>query len=268
MRVFYSYSHEDKALREALETHFAMLRQNQLIKEWHDDAINPGEQWDAAIKENLRKADIILLLVSADFLASKYIWEVELQIAIQRHQTGEAQVIPIILRPCDWRNSVLGPLKALPEDGKPITTWENRDTALLQVAQAIRQLFPSSAPPHTAQPSTSSAIVITTPPLVKDWVGRSEETTQLQNWLSNPDTTLIGIQGLGGMGKSTLAAYLFEQFQANPSLQHSAVKIDHFLWADVTQRPDFAAFAERILRGLGIRLTAGGDTYQLTFPVK
>ena len=263
MQVFYSYSHEDKDLREALEKHFAVLRQNQLINEWHDGAINPGEQWDAAIKENLRKADIILLLVSADFLASKYIWEVELQIAIQRHQAGQAQIIPIILRPCDWRNSILGTLKALPEDGEPITTWGNQDEACLQVAEGIRQLLSTSAPPHTAQSVASSAIVITTPPLVKDWVGRSEETTQLQSWMTNPDTTLIGIQGLGGMGKSTLAAYLFDQFQANPSLQQSAVKIDHFLWADVTQRPDFAAFAETILRGLGVRLTAGGDTYQL-----
>ena len=265
MQVFYSYSHcqEDKALREVLGKQLAVLRQNQLISEWYDGAINPGEEWDAAIKDNLGKADIILLLVSADFLASKYIWEVELQIAIQRHQTGDARVIPIILRPCDWQNSVLGQLKALPEDGKPITTSKNQDEAFLQVIEGIRQLLSSMAPQHTAQSRTSSAIVITTPPLVKDWVGRSEEITQLQDWITNPNIPLISIQGLGGMGKSTLAAYLFQQFQENSSIDHSEFNIHHFLWTDVTQQPDFTAFTETVLRGLGVRPTTGGDTHQL-----
>jgi hypothetical protein len=139
MRLFYSYAHEDEELRKKLEKHLSPLRNQGAIDDWWDGDITAGAEWDAEIKERLNTADIILLLVSADFLSSDYIWRVEIEKAMQRHQAGEARVIPVILRPCDWQNSPFGKLQALPQNAKPITRWEDRDEAFLNVVEGIKK---------------------------------------------------------------------------------------------------------------------------------
>src|SRR5690349_5863095 len=100
--VFYSYAHQDEALRQQLETHLSLLRRQGLISEWYDRKILPGAEWVGEIDEHLERASIILLLISADFLASDYCYDKEMTRALERHKQGEARVIPIILRPCDW----------------------------------------------------------------------------------------------------------------------------------------------------------------------
>jgi len=94
-----------------------------------DRNLIPGEEWDERIQQELQSADIILMLVSADFLATKYIKEVEIQQALNRHEKGEAKVIPIILPRCLWEKTVLSKLSALPEKDKPITKWDDNDHA-------------------------------------------------------------------------------------------------------------------------------------------
>jgi Thermolysin metallopeptidase, alpha-helical domain/Thermolysin metallopeptidase, catalytic domain/TIR domain len=136
--VFYSYSHRDERLRDVLATHLSLLRREGVISEWHDRRITPGDTWQQSIDENIDRADIILLLVSADFIASDYCWGNEVVQAIGRHASGAAQVIPIIIRPVDWGGAVFGKLQALPENGKPITLWSNRDLAWVNVAKGIR----------------------------------------------------------------------------------------------------------------------------------
>src|SRR5690242_9935490 len=100
--VFYSYAHKDEALREELETHLSMLRRQGHISGWYDRNIDAGIEWAQEIDEHLNTAQIILLLISADFLASDYCYSVEMQCALQRHEAREARVIPIILRPVSW----------------------------------------------------------------------------------------------------------------------------------------------------------------------
>src|SRR5260370_19839659 len=100
--LFYSYAHEDELLRNELEKHLSLLRRQSLITEWHDRQILAGEEWAHDIDQHLEVASIILLLVSPDFLASDYCYDVEIQRALERHRRGEARVIPIILRPVDW----------------------------------------------------------------------------------------------------------------------------------------------------------------------
>ena len=78
------------------------------------------------------------MLVSADFMASDYCYDVEMQRAMARHEAQEARVIPVILRPVDWQEAPFGKLQALPTDGKPITDWSNQDTAFVNVASGIR----------------------------------------------------------------------------------------------------------------------------------
>jgi MoxR-like ATPase len=139
MRVFYSYSHKDERLRARLETQLSLLRRSGLIEDWHDRKIGAGEEWRDAILHELESADIVLLLVSPDFLASDFIYKHELQQAMVRHESGSAQVIPIIIRPVEWHETPLGRLQALPQDGKAVTTWSNRDLAWQQVGQGIRE---------------------------------------------------------------------------------------------------------------------------------
>jgi hypothetical protein len=118
IEVFYSYSHKDEGLRDELETHLSILRRRGVISNWHDRRISGGLEWADQISEHLNKADLILLLVSADFLASDYCYDKEVLRAMARHQLREARVIPVILRDCDWDFTSFSKLQALPRDGR------------------------------------------------------------------------------------------------------------------------------------------------------
>ena len=106
-----------------------------------------GEEWETQIKEKLESASVILMLISPDFMASDYCYDIEMQRAMARHEAGNARVIPVILRPCDWKDTPFGKLKAMPEDGKPITQWSDRDGAFLNVVQGIRRAMVSLSKP-------------------------------------------------------------------------------------------------------------------------
>lgn len=141
--LFYSYSHKDEPLRKRLETHLSLLQDQKVIRGWHDRCILAGTEWDGAISENLEHAGIILLLVSSDFLASRYCRDVEIKRAMERHESGQTRVIPIILRAVDWHSAPFGKLQALPKDGKPVTSWKNRDEAFSDVARGIKDAVKS-----------------------------------------------------------------------------------------------------------------------------
>src|SRR4051812_49430546 len=166
--LFYSYSHKDEALRKRLETHLSLLQAEGVISGWHDRRIAAGTEWDGAISENLDAADIILLLVSADFLASRYCRDVEIKRAMERHEAGAARVIPVILRPVDWHTAPFGKLQALPQDGKAVTEWSNRDKAFTDVARGIREVT-KGLTPGTQNPPVPAppAPVVTTPPVAQ-----------------------------------------------------------------------------------------------------
>ncbi len=136
--VFFSYCHKDEALRDQLETHLAMLKRQGVISMWHDRRLVAGDNVDAGIAIELDRADIILMLVSPDFLASDYCYGVEVARALERYAAGEARVIPVILRPCDWQAAPFGKLLAAPTDGRPVTKWPDPDDAFLDITKAIR----------------------------------------------------------------------------------------------------------------------------------
>lgn len=137
--VFFSYSHKDESLRNQLETHLSMLKNQGLIQAWHDRQILAGSNIDNSISEPLDAADVILLLVSSDFLASTYCYSKEMARAMERQAEGTAQVIPVILRDCDWHAAPFGKLLAVPTDGRAITLWPNIDQAFTDVARQIRK---------------------------------------------------------------------------------------------------------------------------------
>jgi formylglycine-generating enzyme required for sulfatase activity len=135
--LFYSYSHQDEDLQRKLEIQMAVLRRAGTIAEWHDRKLEPGDDWKGQIDRHLTSADIVLLLVSPDFIASDYCWGEEMTKALERHCRGEARVIPVILRHCHWQRTPLGSLQAVPKEGKPITSWPDPDEALVDVVAAI-----------------------------------------------------------------------------------------------------------------------------------
>lgn len=141
MRAFISYSHKDEPYRAELDKHLALLRRQGLIEVWSDHCIRPGEAFDPAIADALAAADLVLLLVSADFMHSDYCFGIEMQQALKRQEDGEATVIPIIVRPCDWMSAPFGRLKALPSDGKAISKWTSLDDAFLDVVQHLRKML-------------------------------------------------------------------------------------------------------------------------------
>jgi len=140
IEVFYAYSHKDEILRDELETHLSILKRRGIISCWHDRRISAGTEWDDKIDDHLNRADIILLLVSADFIASDYCYEKEMTRALERHDLKEARVIPVILRACDWNFALFSKLQALPKDGNPVVSWSNRDEAFKDVSVGIRRV--------------------------------------------------------------------------------------------------------------------------------
>lgn len=164
--LFYSYAHEDESLRDELAGHLKIMERRGVIRPWHDRCLTPGQTWDGRINSQLETADLVLLLVSKDFINSDYIWSHELGVAMKRHESGEASVVPVMLRAVDITDAPFAALQGLPTDLKPVTSWPNRDEAWTDVAKGIRrtveqirskwsQMPPS--PPATIPPAAAPA---------------------------------------------------------------------------------------------------------------
>lgn len=138
VQIFIAYARKDSALLDELRTHFKPLERTNKVHIWYDGLIEPGAVWEADIKKHLHASDIILLLVSASAIASDYFYDKEVADALERHHKGQARVVPMIMRPCAWDATPLADLQALPKNGKPVTTWPDRDEAY---ADAVRSLW-------------------------------------------------------------------------------------------------------------------------------
>lgn len=153
MRAFISYSHHDNAALERLHVHLKNLTRDGHIETWYDRDILAGSELDAEIERELEAANLFLLMVSPDFIASDYCVEREMKRALERHAAGNARVVPIIVDECDWKAmGELRQLKAVPTDGKAISEWANPNTAYLNVVQELRRIIEAeSAPAATAK---------------------------------------------------------------------------------------------------------------------
>ena len=137
LNIFISYSHEDEPMKKQLEKFLITLKRDKDISVWQDRELEGGKEYAKEILAELNAANIILLLISQDFIASDFIYDIELKYAMERHENGTARVIPIILRDCDWQNLVFGKLVALPNDGTAVVDFKNSDTAYKNIAQEI-----------------------------------------------------------------------------------------------------------------------------------
>lgn len=218
--LFFSYSHVDEDLRDQLEIHLSSLRRQGLIDSWHDRRITAGEEFGTAIDAHIDTADVILLLISPDFIASDYCYEREMKRALERHQRGEARVIPVILRPCDWHDLLFGKLLATPKDGRPITKWPNIDEAFQDVVSAIKGSLKTLA--QSAKPSTVR--------VPDTWETTLSEPVRSSNLRIKKQFTDLDKDRFRHEGFEYIAKFfensLEELVRRNPGLQQSFRKID------------------------------------------
>ena len=145
-------------MRNELETHLALLRRQRVISSWHDRRITAGSEFDQVISNELEDSQIILLLVSAHFLASDYCYEKEMARALEKHGDGISIVIPVILHPCDWHSAPFGNLRATPTDGKPISMFANPHEAFSIVAKDVRNAAGTIQEPGAIQNPDAGSI--------------------------------------------------------------------------------------------------------------
>jgi len=138
-KIFFSYSKHDREYLDQLKKHLTPLKRSGQIKSWDDHHILPGEEWDEKIKMELAQADIIILMVSVESIATDYICDVEIKQAIARHEKGDAVVIPVILDFCIWKDMPFAKLNALPLKGRPIRDHENEAKAWVSVVEGIEK---------------------------------------------------------------------------------------------------------------------------------
>jgi formylglycine-generating enzyme required for sulfatase activity len=192
IRVFYSYAREDQELRETLEKHLRPLKRRRIITDWHDRLITAGAEWAKEIDEHLESADLILLLISPDFMASDYCHDVELKRAMEKHEAREARIIPVILRPARWQGFAFSKLQCLPTDARPVTRWPDRDEAFVDIVAGIEKAAvelwekrktetarPAAPPPEISQPKP----VRPAPPAIENihgWAANKVQALQQQ----------------------------------------------------------------------------------------
>ena len=223
--LFISYAHKDEPLRQHLEQHLSALQRQGIINIWHDRKIDAGYEWKRTIDAHLSTANIILLLISPDFIASDYCYSIEMTYAMQRHERNEAHVIPIILRPVYWQNAPIGKLQALPKDAIPVTSrdWHDLDEAFFCVAEGIRQAIQSLSPPKkppqrpAADPPIPSPIWNVPYPRNPYFTGRETLLKRLHTTITSkqtgPFTYQQALSGLGGVGKTQIALeYAYQQY--------------------------------------------------------
>jgi hypothetical protein len=197
--------------------HLSNLQRQGFVASWHDRNISAGTAWEYEIDNHLNTADIILLLISSDFVASEYCYSVEMMRAMERHKAGEARVIPIILRPTDWKGTPFEQLRVLPSNAKPVTRWQNRDDALLDVARGIRaaveELLASSSLSLSSRDTKQMGakkepLRIWKVPYRRNpfFTGREDVLTILHDQLYREGAAALtqpqAISGLGGIGKT------------------------------------------------------------------
>jgi TIR domain. len=183
VEVFYSYAHEDEEFRKQLEIRLKGLQRRNLIKTWDDRKIIPGEQWKNKIDDALERAQLVLLLISDDFIASEYCYSIEMARAIERHNAGEVRVIPIILRPCDWQELEFGKFQALPDQGRPVTKYKLRDDAYLNITRGIERAIKGEMEAETNHKETDKARP-PIPPLLPYLCDRSPQEETLEETLA------------------------------------------------------------------------------------
>jgi len=239
IEVIISYAPKDNKMRDELEKVLSGLKLQGAAIDWYAWPISP--EWRYQLDAQLNSGQIILLLISVDYLSSSIIYGSEMKRLIERHKAGAVRVIPVILRPCAWEDTPFGKLQPLPKNGKPVTTWSNRDKAFVDLARDIRKVVEELAKTL----SDDKVAPIWDIPYQRNpyFTGREDILTQLHDSFARETAPrqIQAICGLGGIGKTQIAieyAYWY-------------LNDYHFvLWARADSREslisDFARIADRL----------------------
>jgi internalin A len=141
LSLFISYSHKDDRFRDELRGALTPYERKGEIKSWDDTEIIPGQKWEPELLAKLADADIIVLLLSNDFIASDYCYEKEMDVARKRDAVGECAIVPIVVRACKFEKLELGQIQAIIPDGKPIKQHKDRDAAWLKVTNKLDRVI-------------------------------------------------------------------------------------------------------------------------------
>lgn len=160
-RLVYSSVPADDALQKQLSAHLSTLVQNGLLSEWYEQYIPAGADLIQERQRAWQAANVLLILLSSDYLASETFDSQQMQQALERQRLGQLLIVPVLLRPCDWQATSLGHLQCLPRNGKPVSMWENRDDAFFFIEQDLRRfiagqrLLVGAVPPLTSDQRTN-----------------------------------------------------------------------------------------------------------------
>lgn len=218
-RLFISYAHADRALARELYAALAGLRNRGLIVEWIDWDLAPGDEWELTIQRQLSQADLVIFLVSSDFLNSDFVRQNERPIAFQRFRHGQCRILPVIARSCDWKGEDFASLQVLPTQSRAVEQWTLRSDAWTDVVQGIGRVLGAPVGSYGEREIPFQAPV---PP--EPFVGRDWEISELRRLVESSRVTFIR-GGLGGVGKTALAACIAAKLR--PQFQ------DGVLWAQV-----------------------------------
>ena len=144
MKTFISYSHQDESWFKQLKIHIAPLLRNGDISIWSDHEILAGQLLNSKINENMALAELFLLLLSPAYLASDYCMDVELKHALARKKSDDVKIVPIIVEACNWQSmSKLKDLKIIPKDAKPISKFDDKNSAFVEIVEEIERIVTS-----------------------------------------------------------------------------------------------------------------------------
>lgn len=225
LHIFLSFAHEDRAFRDALDVHLSVLQRAGLISDWHKQEVLPGSEWQDVVDQRFNQADIILLFVTPNFVASDYCYSVQMNQALAKHDAGLARVIPILFRPTFWYDLDLPftKLQKLPTSGnKAVSEWKNKDRAYVEIVEGIKRAIEElggKTSPATPAPASGNWHV----PFKRNafFTGRDELLLSLHKAFTLPrgtgamdqpaslhrEASIVWqtVSGLGGIGKTQIA---------------------------------------------------------------
>ena len=215
LNLFISYAQVDRPFRDELANHLSTLRRQEVIRDWFDGDVTAGSERWQAVRQQLQHAHLILLLVSADFLASDVCYSQEMRAAMHRHEARKARVVPILVRPTDWQGAPFAKLAVLPSNRQPVSLWSNHDEAWLEVVQGIRRVIDDllsrgeSVQGKHVPGSEPQALWNVQLPRNPYFTGREEVLKHLHSLLTKEKTAAVSqplaLSGLGGIGKTQTA---------------------------------------------------------------